>query len=67
LIFLTLVPGGLWLCWHWGVAFSFVSVVSVGFIATEHSLEVVFFFVFSEDGNEVVKVKVLMSVIVGVI
>jgi hypothetical protein len=67
LIFLTLISGGLWLRWHWGVAFSFVSVVSVGFVTTERGLEVVLFFVFFEDGNEVVEVEVLMSVVVEVI
>ena len=50
-----------------GVAFSFVSVVSVGLVMTECSLEVVLFFVFFEDGNEVVEVEVLMSVVIEVI
>ncbi len=68
MIFLTLVSGGLWLRWHWGVSFSFVSVVSVGLLMTECSLEVILFFVFFEDGDEVVKVEVLVSVVlVGVI
>jgi hypothetical protein len=68
LIFLTLISGGLWLRWHRGVSFSFVSVVSVGLVTTERSLEVVLFFVFFEDGDEIVKVEVLVSVVlVGVI
>jgi hypothetical protein len=68
LIFLALVSGGLWLRWHRGVSFSFVSVVSVGLLTTERSLEVVLFFVFFEDGDEIVKVEVLVSVVlVGVI
>ncbi len=48
-----------------GVSFSFVSVLSVGLVMTECSLEVVFFFVFFEDGDEVVKVEVL--ILVGII
>ncbi len=66
LIFLTLISGGLWLRWHRGVSFSFVSVVSVGLVKTECSLEVVLFFVFFEDGDEIVKVLVSV-VLVGVI
>ncbi len=64
LIFLGLVSCRLWLRWHQGVSFSFVSIVSVGLVTTEHSLEVVFSFVFFEDGDEIVKIEELVSVVV---
>jgi hypothetical protein len=64
LIFLALVSCGLWLRWHWGVSFSFLSIVSIGLVTTECSLEVVIFFILLEDGDEIVKVKVLVSVVV---
>jgi hypothetical protein len=67
LIFLTLVPGGLWLRWHWGVVFSFVSIFGVGLVTTERGLEVVLFFVVFEDGDKVVEIKVLMFGVVEVI
>jgi hypothetical protein len=56
-----------WLRWHWGVVFSFVSVFGVGLVTTERGLEVVFFFVVFEDGNEVVEIKVLRFGVVEVI
>ncbi len=62
LTFLALVSCGLWLRWHRGVSFSFVSIVSL--VTTECSLEVVFFVVFFEDGEKIVKVEVLVSVVV---
>ncbi len=67
LIFLTLIACGLWLRWHRGVAFSFVSVISVGLVTTECSLKVVFFFVFFKDGDEIVKAEVLVSVVTLVV
>ncbi len=67
LIFLTLVPGGLWLRWHWGVVFSFVSIFGVGLVMTERGLEVVLLFVVFEDGDKVIEIEVLMSVVVEVI
>ena len=68
LIFLMLISCGLWLRWHRGVALSFISVIRVGLVTTECSLEVVLFFIFFEDGDEVVKVEVLVSVVlVGII
>jgi hypothetical protein len=67
LIFLTLISCGLWLRWHRGVTFSFVSVVSIGLVTTECSLEVVFFFIFFKDGDEIVKAKVLVSVVILVV
>jgi hypothetical protein len=59
LIFLTLVSCGLW---DRGVVFSVVSIIGVGLVTAESSLEVIFFFVFFENGDEVVKAKVLVSV-----
>ena len=64
LIFFPLISGGLWLRWHLGVSFSFVSVVGVGFVTTERSLKVVSFVVFFEDGDKVVEVEELLSVVV---
>jgi hypothetical protein len=64
LIFFPLISGGLWLRWHLGVSFSFVSVVGVGLVTTERSLKVVSFVVFFEDGDKVVEVEELLSVVV---
>ncbi len=50
-----------------GVIFSIVSVISVGLVTTERSLEVVLFFVFFKNGDEVVKAEVLVSVITLVV
>ena len=67
LIFFALISSGLWLRWHLGVSFSFVSVVGVGLVTTERGLEVVLFFVVFEDGDKVVEIKVLMFGVVEVI
>ena len=64
LIFFALISSGLWLRWHLGVSFSFVSVVGVGLVTTERSLKVVFLVVFFEDGDKVVEVEELLSVVV---
>ena len=53
-----------WLRWHWGVVFSFVSVFGVGLVTTERGLEVVLVFVVFEDGDKVVEVEELLSVVV---
>jgi hypothetical protein len=66
LIFLALVSGGLWLRWHRGVSFSFVSIVSIGLVTTECSLEVVIFFILLEDGYEIFKAETLLIVFVVV-
>ncbi len=58
-----LISCGLWLRWHRGVALSFISVIRVGLVTTECSLEVVFFFVFFKDGDEIVKAEVLVSLV----
>ncbi len=64
LVFFALISGWLWLRWHLGVSFSFVSVVGVGLVTTERSLKVVSFVVFLEDGDKVVEVEELLSVVV---
>ncbi len=52
-----------------GVAFSvtFVSIVSVSLVATESGVEVILFVVFCKNGDEVVKVKVLVPVVILVV
>ena len=64
LIFFPLISGGLWLRWHLGVSFSFVSVVGVGLVTTERSLKVVLLVFFFEDGDKVVEIEELLSVVV---
>jgi hypothetical protein len=50
-----------------GVVFSVVSVVRVGLVTTERSLEAILFFIFFKDGDEIVKAEVLVSVVTLVI
>jgi hypothetical protein len=58
----ALAPGG-------GVIFSvaFVSIVCVSLVMTESGVKVVLFVIFFENGDEVIKVEVLVPVVILIV